>query len=243
MAKPTIGPLVRLIVYAHDLPKLIAFYEDVLQLSVLKDLRSDGWIAFDIGGIELALHSDAPAERAGWFPKLVFHTPDVEAMYAHLNLNGVLINDVYESDEGRAFGASDPEGNDFRFVETSAGHNQRSESGNGTGSLFLAFLGRPLERNVDIWPSALVCRFTHRSEPYSRPRLTHGHRGVTFGRVDRARPMTRLVHRLFGEQRRRRMVIIRRFDTQIGELDDQGNHWRKNRSQLAWKILSMSSLP
>ena len=121
MAKSTVGPFQRIIVFTHDLPKVAKFYEDVLQLRVLTDLRNDGWIAFDMGGIELALHSGAPAERQGWFPRLVFSTPDVAGMHAHLKSNQVLVGDIYSTDEGPAFDASDPEGNDLRFIQTAGG--------------------------------------------------------------------------------------------------------------------------
>ena len=70
-----------LMVYIHDMPKAVAFYRDVLGLSLT--MESPYWSQFDLNGITLGLHpapEGATKSAPGWIPG--FHVADVQAMKA-----------------------------------------------------------------------------------------------------------------------------------------------------------------
>jgi catechol 2,3-dioxygenase-like lactoylglutathione lyase family enzyme len=76
----------RAVGFARDLPRLAAFYRDVLglpQLGVPDDPRT--WCEFVTGACMVALHGGGRTMSAGRGPKLVFYVPDVAAARAELN--------------------------------------------------------------------------------------------------------------------------------------------------------------
>ncbi|MBX3594335.1 VOC family protein [Sphingomonas sp.] len=73
--------LKRIILFSADVPRLARFYQDVIGLSVIG--REDGWIEFDAGGSNIAIHA-GPSKIGSRAPKLVFHSSDVATTRANL---------------------------------------------------------------------------------------------------------------------------------------------------------------
>src|SRR5262245_60424368 len=89
--------LARIIVFAKDMERMIAFYGGVLGLPRAPSADdSDDFVSFDAGGTHLSLHAipariartieiaDPPAPRENAATKLAFRADDVEAMRARL---------------------------------------------------------------------------------------------------------------------------------------------------------------
>jgi len=101
----------RVIVFARDLPRLAAFYRDVLglpELAVPDDPRT--WREFGAGACTVALHNGGRETSAGRAPKLVFYVPDVAAVRAELNARGCNFGRVVRTGDVAFCNGSDPEG-------------------------------------------------------------------------------------------------------------------------------------
>ena len=114
--------IARAILFVKDLPRMTAFYRDVLGFTVTSG--SAGWIEFDAGPVALALHAIPAAIAAG----IVIETParvreqapvklslavaDVAAERTRLVAAGVVMREV------RSWGCDgvDPEGNVFQLI-------------------------------------------------------------------------------------------------------------------------------
>jgi predicted enzyme related to lactoylglutathione lyase len=114
--------IARAILFVKDLPRMTAFYRDMLGFTVTSG--SAGWIEFDAGPVALALHAIPAALAAGIVietpprvreqapVKLSFAVPDVAAERARLSAAGVVMR------EARSWGCDgvDPEGNVFQLI-------------------------------------------------------------------------------------------------------------------------------
>ena len=113
--------LSRAVLFVRDLPRMTAFYQDVLGLSPLDDGRTEDWVEFRTGAVTLGLHA-MPADIAASCPpetpprpretnplRLDLSVPDVEHEKRRLSALGVTLLT-------RPWGACDlvdPEGNVF----------------------------------------------------------------------------------------------------------------------------------
>ena len=117
--------LARAILFTKDFQGMLAFYRDLLGLTVVGRQESPGWVELDAGGTRLALHAipdeiarritlESPARAREETPiKLVFVVSDVGAERARLISLGVRMSEV------RAWGGCDgvdPEGNVFQIA-------------------------------------------------------------------------------------------------------------------------------
>jgi len=59
--------MLRIVLFTKDMPRMVAFYRDVLGLKVAKDEK--GWKEFDANGCVIALHNGAPPRPAGGRPR------------------------------------------------------------------------------------------------------------------------------------------------------------------------------
>lgn len=110
----------KVILFVADVPAMVAFYRDVLGLRAIHD--EPGWVVFDAGGAQLAIHA-LPGEprsdgrrREDAYVKHVFHVDDLDAVRARLAAAGVALDPVHTY-QGRSFcNALDPEGNVFQLA-------------------------------------------------------------------------------------------------------------------------------
>jgi hypothetical protein len=117
MTTATIASTQTVMLFPEDLKGLAAFYEHVLCFPVLEDQREEGWIVFDGGNIEIAMHHPVGTGTGGQ-PKLIFKSDDLDAMLGYLKSKNVLVGTIHPFSRGRFFDASGPDGHEFRFVET-----------------------------------------------------------------------------------------------------------------------------
>jgi catechol 2,3-dioxygenase-like lactoylglutathione lyase family enzyme len=108
--------LAMVILYARDPIRSLAFYRDVLGMTVRE--QSPEWVELDGGGVSIALHvSPKPVERTDTSPWVVFSVDDVRAAYDALAAKGVRflkpLTQVCgdEKNRGLAGDFSDPDGN------------------------------------------------------------------------------------------------------------------------------------
>jgi hypothetical protein len=115
----------RAIIFAKNIDRMATFYRDALGLIPLTAKSSEGWLEFDAGGVDLALHvipahlaeaievTALPIAREGTPIKLVFEVPDIEVARIHLINHGATMS--APSPWGYCDGV-DPEGNVFQIV-------------------------------------------------------------------------------------------------------------------------------
>ena len=108
-------------VYVKDLPRMRAFYGEMLGVKPSNDTWTDSWTEFDAGGVLFALHAippeiasqieiASPPRPRGQNPvKLIFEVDDVDAERARLESLGVT---MVQRPWG-AWDGIDPEGNVF----------------------------------------------------------------------------------------------------------------------------------
>jgi len=114
-------PLAGVMLFVKDLPRLSAFYRDVVGLEPIEATRLPNWVEFRGEGARFSLHAIPPAIAAGISiespprareqggTKLTFHVRDVEATLASIDAMGLpLLKRPWGGVE-----AVDPEGNVF----------------------------------------------------------------------------------------------------------------------------------
>jgi extradiol dioxygenase family protein len=108
-------------IYVKDLPRMRAFYSDLLGIKPTNDAWTESWTEFDTRGVTFALHAipedianqieiTSPPRVRGQNPvKVIFEVEDLQAELARLEGLGVmLIERPWGSWDG-----VDPEGNVF----------------------------------------------------------------------------------------------------------------------------------
>jgi len=117
-----LGPLFEVIVYVHDMDAQVRFYRDVLGLVAtypagLASYSDEHWVAFDAGGVTLALHSGGEV-TTGAPPRFGFHVNDIAAERERLLAAGVQCGELRSPAPGvQVCDCSDPEGTGF-FIES-----------------------------------------------------------------------------------------------------------------------------
>ena len=105
-------PVVRIILYVKDIPKVAAFYEEHFGLVTLPSTEH-GWLELKSasGGCTIALHQAAKSQKSGSAVKIVFGTQDVRRFVAERSQAGLKFGPIHEA-EGFEYGnAKDPAGN------------------------------------------------------------------------------------------------------------------------------------
>jgi len=121
-------PFVGVMLFAKDLPRLTAFYRDVVGLEPIEATRQPDWVEFHGDGARFSLHAIPPAIAAGisiespprareqGAAKLAFRVRDVEAALASIQAMGLpLLRRPWGGVE-----AVDPEGNVFALQREEA---------------------------------------------------------------------------------------------------------------------------
>lgn len=119
----------RVIIFAKDMARMIAFYGDVVGLSRVEHPQStDDFVSFHAGGVQLSLHripehlareieiADPPAARASTPIKVVFGAADVHGARTELVARGANLGPVHEFGDLHLCDGVDPEGNIFQLA-------------------------------------------------------------------------------------------------------------------------------
>lgn len=111
--------LLEVIVYVEDMAAMVAFYRDVLELTVtfpeaVADYAGEPWVTFDTGGCTFALHGGGQRHHGQDTAETVFLVDDVYAVRAALAARAVPMSEVVTAAPGiLVCGGRDPEGNRF----------------------------------------------------------------------------------------------------------------------------------
>jgi catechol 2,3-dioxygenase-like lactoylglutathione lyase family enzyme len=114
-----LGQLGEVIVYVEDMAAQVAFYRDVLGLSVIVpegafDAAAVYWVLFDTGDCKLALHGGGRRRFGEDAPKFVFFVDDIQAARKKLLAAGVPTGEIRSPAPGiEVADSKDPEGNAF----------------------------------------------------------------------------------------------------------------------------------
>jgi len=107
--------LARIILFAPDVPKTVAFYQALFGLPVIGDADDADFVELDAGGCRLAVHRGAAAAGAGRTPKIVFRAQNIEDERERLIAKGVRVGGIMRADAFAFFDARDPAGNVFQI--------------------------------------------------------------------------------------------------------------------------------
>ncbi|MEM9951431.1 MAG: VOC family protein [Chloroflexota bacterium] len=110
--------VLRNIIYVSDMAKMVAFYRDVMALTInyphVEDYSEQFWVEFQAGTVTIALHAGGIDGIKQGAPKIVYAVDDIEAEHARLVSAGVKMTSI-ESVAPHVFSADgwDSEGNLF----------------------------------------------------------------------------------------------------------------------------------
>lgn len=116
--------LSRVMIFVRDVDICGDFYERAFGLKRVEDTYSVGeWLELDGGGCKIAFHKaygpdgpvDSPTGSAQHPHKLVFYVPDVAAIRADLEDQGVTMDDIKQFGDQMLCDGSDPEGHRFQI--------------------------------------------------------------------------------------------------------------------------------
>ncbi len=105
-------PIVRIILYVRDIPKVAAFYQQHFGM-VPQPTRWAGWLelAGPGGGCTLALHQAAKSQKSGAAVKIVFGVLDVDQFVVERKLEGLKFGAIHRREGFEFANAKDPAGN------------------------------------------------------------------------------------------------------------------------------------
>lgn len=120
-------PVVRIILYVKDIPKVAAFYEEHFGLLPLPSLET-GWLELraEPQGCIIALHQAARTQKSGSAVKIVFGTDDVQKFVADRAKHGLAFGPVHSTQDFAYANTKDPAGNSISV--SSRGMKKRSRS-------------------------------------------------------------------------------------------------------------------
>lgn len=104
----------RIVLFTKDMPRMTAFYRDVLGLELRKDEK--GWKEFNANGCVIALHngSSAVGKRS---PKIGFWASDIAAARAELVGRGAKMSKIMVGGGLTRCEGKDPDGNPFSISD------------------------------------------------------------------------------------------------------------------------------
>ena len=102
----------RIVLFTSNMPRMMAFYGEVLGLPLLKD--EPGWKEFDAGGCVIALHNGS-SEVGRRPPKIGFWAADVAAARDALVARGARLGKVMSGGGLTRCEGKDPDGNPLQI--------------------------------------------------------------------------------------------------------------------------------
>lgn len=115
----SVGRLFRVILYVHDMQRMVEFYRDVLRLPLSAprteaDYSTAHWVEFAAGSCAIVLHGGGQKRLGEDTPKLAFRVADIETTRATLIRRGVPMGEIRSPAPGvRVADGCDPEGHPF----------------------------------------------------------------------------------------------------------------------------------
>ena len=105
-------PIVRVVLYVRDIPKVAAFYQAHFGLLPLPSLKDD-WLELRSSpdGCTIALHQASKAQKSGSAMKIVFGVRDVRAFVAERGRGGLKFGPIHETQGFEFANIKDPAGN------------------------------------------------------------------------------------------------------------------------------------
>lgn len=100
----------RVVLFTKNMPRMAAFYRDVLGLRLVKDEK--GWKEFDANGCVIALHNGTSSVGRRP-PKIGFWAPDIDAARKELIGRGAKISKLIVGRGLVRCEGKDPDGNPF----------------------------------------------------------------------------------------------------------------------------------
>lgn len=100
----------RIVLFTKAMPRMVAFYRDVLGLNLVKDEK--GWKEFDANGCIIALHNGT-SEVGRRPPKIGFWAEDIDATRAELIRRGAKLSKILGDGLATRCEGKDPDGNPF----------------------------------------------------------------------------------------------------------------------------------
>jgi catechol 2,3-dioxygenase-like lactoylglutathione lyase family enzyme len=104
----------RIILFTKDMPKMLAFYRDVLGLRLVKD--EPGWKELDADGCIIALHNGTSKVGARP-PKIGFWSEDVAATREALVARGAKLGKMMSGGGLTRCEGKDPDGNPYSISD------------------------------------------------------------------------------------------------------------------------------
>ena len=104
------APITRIVLYVKNVDKVAEFYRRVFELKII-GTPEKGWIEFDAGGCNIALHQAAKTanfRRAA--AKISFGVKDVAAAKAVLESRGLKLGPIHTTPNSTFCNGKDPEG-------------------------------------------------------------------------------------------------------------------------------------
>lgn len=105
-------PIVRVILYVKDIPKVADFYQRHFAMKPLPS-EEEGWLELSSisNGCNLALHQAAATQKSGAAMKIVFGVADVRRFKKEKEKNGLKFGPIHEAENFEFANAKDPAGN------------------------------------------------------------------------------------------------------------------------------------
>jgi len=108
--KLALGKVARVILYASDFERTVAFYTKTLGLPL--NYKEDGWASLGTEGTEVNIHAGHEGHVCVGDTHLAFRVDDLDGAYAALKERGVAVSDIFSPCAGkRCASFKDPDGN------------------------------------------------------------------------------------------------------------------------------------
>ena len=109
-------PIVRVILYVKDIPKVAAFYQLHFAMKPLPS-KEKGWLEMtsETGGCNIALHQAAKTQKSGAAMKIVFGVADVCKFKKEREAAGLKFGPIHETGNFEFANTKDPAGNSIQI--------------------------------------------------------------------------------------------------------------------------------
>jgi predicted enzyme related to lactoylglutathione lyase len=109
-------PIVRIILYVKDIPKVASFYQRHFGMKPMPS-QVEGWLELrnGAGSCNIALHQAASTQKSGAASKIVFGVADVRKFKKEREEDGLKFGPIHEAENFEFANAKDPAGNSVQI--------------------------------------------------------------------------------------------------------------------------------